>query len=98
MLKAYFTYPILFLFLNKHWFTFAIFYRYELKVPFVSKGVVDPDKWNLYKLVWPAHLTKNTLALVGFARVNGLIPTLAELQARWVIQVLLASIVPEGFI
>ena len=64
------------------------FYRYEVKVPFVSKGVVDPDKWNLYKLVWPVHLTKNTLALVGFARINGLIPTVTELQARWVTRVL----------
>ncbi|XP_067933467.1 flavin-containing monooxygenase 5-like [Watersipora subatra] len=57
---------------------------YEVKVPVVRKELVDPDYWNLYKLVWPIHLKKNTLALVGFVRIKGASAPLVELQARWV--------------
>ncbi|XP_067940430.1 flavin-containing monooxygenase 5-like [Watersipora subatra] len=60
---------------------------YEVKLPMVTKDIVDPDNWDLYRLVWPVHLEKNTLALVGFVRINGQVPPVTELQARWVVSV-----------
>lgn len=62
--------------------------RYEIKVPTVSKDILDPDAWQLYRLVWPVHLTKNTLAVVGFVRIHGQVPPVTELQARWAVQVM----------
>ncbi|KAI8481950.1 hypothetical protein Bbelb_403120 [Branchiostoma belcheri] len=47
------------------------------------------DDVNLYKLVFPAELTKPTLSVIGCLSTIGAHPPIYELQARWAVRVFL---------
>ena len=58
----------------------SCFYRYEVKAPFTTPDILDPESWQVFKRVWPVHLTKNALALVGFMRVGDLLRLLQNFK------------------
>ncbi|XP_021121112.1 dimethylaniline monooxygenase [N-oxide-forming] 1 isoform X4 [Heterocephalus glaber] len=63
---------------------------YTFAFPFLDESVVkvEDGQASLYKYIFPAHLQKPTLAVIGLIKPLGsMIPT-GETQARWVVQVL----------
>ena len=62
---------------------------YEIGFECLDPSVVSVNKNNvlLYKYVFPPHLTKPTLAVLGCIQPLGAINPLAELQARWATRV-----------
>uniref|UniRef100_A0A8C6QW73 Dimethylaniline monooxygenase [N-oxide-forming] n=2 Tax=Nannospalax galili TaxID=1026970 RepID=A0A8C6QW73_NANGA len=63
---------------------------YTFAFPFLDDSVVkvEDGQASLYKYIFPAHLPKPTLAVIGLIKPLGsMIPT-GETQARWVVQVL----------
>uniref|UniRef100_A0A8D2DTU9 Dimethylaniline monooxygenase [N-oxide-forming] n=1 Tax=Sciurus vulgaris TaxID=55149 RepID=A0A8D2DTU9_SCIVU len=63
---------------------------YTFAFPFLDESVVkvEAGQASLYKYVFPAHLQKPTLAVIGLIKPFGsMIPT-GEVQARWAVQVL----------
>ncbi|XP_077878425.1 flavin-containing monooxygenase 1 isoform X1 [Ictidomys tridecemlineatus] len=63
---------------------------YTFAFPFLDESVVkvEGEQASLYKFIFPAHLQKPTLAVIGLIKPFGsMIPT-GEVQARWVVQVL----------
>ncbi|XP_067118698.1 flavin-containing monooxygenase 5-like [Centruroides vittatus] len=63
---------------------------YEIKFPFLSKEILDTteNRVQLYKFIFPPHLKHPTLAMVGlFQSLGGGFP-IAELQCRWIVQLL----------
>lgn len=63
---------------------------YTFAFPFLDETVVkvENDQASLYKYIFPAHLEKPTLAVIGFINALGsMIPT-GETQARWAVRVL----------
>uniref|UniRef100_G3TPA3 Dimethylaniline monooxygenase [N-oxide-forming] n=1 Tax=Loxodonta africana TaxID=9785 RepID=G3TPA3_LOXAF len=63
---------------------------YTFAFPFLDESVVkvEDGQASLYKYIFPTHLQKSTLAVIGFIKPLGsMIPT-AEMQARWAVRVL----------
>uniref|UniRef100_A0ABK0LFY6 Dimethylaniline monooxygenase [N-oxide-forming] n=1 Tax=Rattus norvegicus TaxID=10116 RepID=A0ABK0LFY6_RAT len=63
---------------------------YSFAFPFLDESIVkvEDGQASLYKYIFPAHLPKPTLAVIGLIKPLGsMIPT-GETQARWVVQVL----------
>lgn len=63
---------------------------YTFAFPFLDESVVkvEDGQASLYKYVFPAHLQKPTLAVIGLIKPLGsMIPT-GEMQARWAVRVL----------
>lgn len=63
---------------------------YTFAFPFLDETVVkvEDGQASLYKYIFPAHLEKPTLAVIGLIKPLGsMIPT-GETQARWAVQVL----------
>lgn len=67
---------------------------YTFAFPFLDETVVKVEKGqaSLYKYIFPAHLPKPTLAVIGLIKPLGsMIPTM-ETQARWAVRVLKGEI------
>ncbi|XP_037362398.1 flavin-containing monooxygenase 1 [Talpa occidentalis] len=63
---------------------------YSFAFPFLDESVlkVEAGQASLYKYIFPAHLQKPTLAVIGLIKPLGsMIPT-GEMQARWAVRVL----------
>ncbi|NXN80286.1 FMO1 monooxygenase, partial [Bombycilla garrulus] len=62
---------------------------YIVSFPFLEESVVRVENKHasLYKYVFPTHLQKPTLAVLGLIRPLGAIMPVAEMQARWVSRV-----------
>ncbi|KAL3249734.1 hypothetical protein MRX96_055932 [Rhipicephalus microplus] len=63
---------------------------YQIKFPFLPKDVVSvvDNQVQLYKYVFPPHLRHPTLALIGLIQPVGAIFPIAELQSRWLAELL----------
>ncbi|XP_042322005.1 dimethylaniline monooxygenase [N-oxide-forming] 4 isoform X1 [Sceloporus undulatus] len=62
---------------------------YSASFPFLEEPIhnICKSSTSLYKHIFPPHLEKPTLAIIGFIAINGSILPVAELQARWVTRV-----------
>ncbi|XP_067323778.1 flavin-containing monooxygenase 1-like isoform X1 [Anolis sagrei] len=62
---------------------------YKASFPFIDESVikVEDKHASLYKYIFPPHLEKPTLALIGYFRPFGPIVPPVEIQARWVTRV-----------
>nr|UZZ64696.1 tAncFMO1-5 [synthetic construct] len=62
---------------------------YSFSFPFLEESVlkVQNNKVSLYKYVFPPHLEKPTLAVIGLIQPLGAIMPISELQARWATRV-----------
>ncbi|NWS18289.1 FMO1 monooxygenase, partial [Pachyramphus minor] len=62
---------------------------YNVSFPFLEESVVKVENQHasLYKYVFPTHLQKHTLAVIGLIKPLGAIMPLTEMQARWVTRV-----------
>ncbi|KAL7984725.1 hypothetical protein Chor_003295 [Crotalus horridus] len=62
---------------------------YSIAFPFLDKSVleVEDNRVSLYKHVFPPHLEKPTLAVIGLIQPLGPIMPTSELQARWATRV-----------
>ncbi|NXU38012.1 FMO1 monooxygenase, partial [Drymodes brunneopygia] len=62
---------------------------YTVSFPFLEESVVrvENNHASLYKYVFPTHLQKPTLAVIGLIKPLGSILPVAEMQARWVSRV-----------
>ncbi|KAH0618211.1 hypothetical protein JD844_017221, partial [Phrynosoma platyrhinos] len=62
---------------------------YSVAFPFVDKSVIEvaDNRVPLYKHVFPPHLEKATLAVIGLIQPLGPIMPTSELQARWATRV-----------
>ncbi|XP_077519647.1 flavin-containing monooxygenase 5-like [Amblyomma americanum] len=68
---------------------------YHIRFPFLDDSVlrIDGNRLPLFKYVFPAHLAHPaTLSFVGYIQPLGAINPIAEMQARWVVQVLLGNV------
>uniref|UniRef100_A0A8C6AJ71 Dimethylaniline monooxygenase [N-oxide-forming] n=1 Tax=Monodon monoceros TaxID=40151 RepID=A0A8C6AJ71_MONMO len=63
---------------------------YTFAFPFLHETVVkvEDGQASLYKYIFPAHLQKPTLAVIGLIKPLGSMITTGEMQARWAVQVL----------
>ncbi|NXI77671.1 FMO4 monooxygenase, partial [Rhipidura dahli] len=59
---------------------------YNFSFPFLEESVrsVIDDNRSLYKCIFPPHLEKPTLAIIGLIQLTGSIMVGSEMQARWV--------------
>lgn len=67
---------------------------YDIKFPFLDDSLlkVEGNRLQLFKYVFPAHLARpETLSFLGYIQPLGAINPIAEIQARWVVQVLLGQ-------
>ncbi|XP_007444528.2 dimethylaniline monooxygenase [N-oxide-forming] 5-like, partial [Python bivittatus] len=61
---------------------------YSFSFPFLGSSMrVIENQISLYKFVFPPHLEKPTLAIIGLVQPLGAIMPIAELQARWATRV-----------
>ncbi|CAF3764421.1 unnamed protein product, partial [Rotaria sordida] len=62
---------------------------FNIAFPYLDEKflAVNENRVRLYKYVWPSHMTHSTLAVIGLVQPWGAINPVAELQARWAIQV-----------
>lgn len=62
---------------------------YTFSFPFLQNHVISVtgNKTQLYKYVFPPHLEKNTLAIIGLIQPLGAIMPISEMQARWATRV-----------
>ncbi|XP_048353757.1 flavin-containing monooxygenase 5-like [Sphaerodactylus townsendi] len=61
---------------------------YSFSFPFLGNTLpVSENEISLYKFVFPPHLEKPTLAIIGLVQPLGAIMPISELQARWVSRV-----------
>ncbi|NXU87051.1 FMO1 monooxygenase, partial [Xiphorhynchus elegans] len=62
---------------------------YNVSFPFLEESVVKVENKHasLYKHVFPTHLQKHTLAVLGLIKPLGAIMPLTEMQSRWVTRV-----------
>uniref|UniRef100_K7FZQ6 Flavin-containing monooxygenase n=1 Tax=Pelodiscus sinensis TaxID=13735 RepID=K7FZQ6_PELSI len=62
---------------------------YNFSFPFLEEDVlkINNNHAPLYKFVFPPHLEKPTLAVIGLLQPLGAIMPIAELQTRWATQV-----------
>ncbi|XP_008586858.1 PREDICTED: dimethylaniline monooxygenase [N-oxide-forming] 1 [Galeopterus variegatus] len=63
---------------------------YTFAFPFLDESVVkvEDGQASLYKYIFPAHLQKPTLAVIGLIKPLGSILPTVETQARWAVRVL----------
>jgi dimethylaniline monooxygenase (N-oxide forming) len=62
---------------------------YNVDYPFLPKSIFKPNQSHqFYKTVFPPELIKPTLAFIGVFRINGAVAPVAEMQARWAVQIL----------
>lgn len=63
---------------------------YTFAFPFLDESIVkvEDGQASLYKYIFPAHLPKPTLAVIGLIKPLGSMVPTGETQARWVVQVL----------
>lgn len=68
---------------------------YSVGFPFLDKSVleVEDNRVPLYKHVFPPHLEKPTLAVIGLIQPLGPIMPTSELQARWATRVFKGKII-----
>ncbi|KAL8177435.1 UNVERIFIED_CONTAM: hypothetical protein K2H54_005004 [Gekko kuhli] len=66
---------------------------YTPSFPFLEESLQSACRNNmsLYKQIFPPHLERHTLAIIGFIAVTGSIMPAVELQARWVTRVFKGS-------
>ncbi|NXG69094.1 FMO1 monooxygenase, partial [Baryphthengus martii] len=62
---------------------------YNVSFPFLEEAVVKVENKHasLYKYVFPTHLERPTLAVIGLIKTLGAMMPVAEMQARWVTRV-----------
>ncbi|KAL8177378.1 UNVERIFIED_CONTAM: hypothetical protein K2H54_001986 [Gekko kuhli] len=62
---------------------------YNFSFPFIDDSVINVrnNQVPLYKFVFPPHLERPTLAIIGLLQPLGAIMPIAELQARWATRV-----------
>lgn len=61
---------------------------YTFAFPFLGNDIRSVNNQiPLYKFVFPPHLEKPTLAIIGLVQPLGAIMPIAELQARWAVRV-----------
>ncbi|NXY73227.1 FMO1 monooxygenase, partial [Glareola pratincola] len=62
---------------------------YDVSFPFLEEAVVKVENKHasLYKYVFPTHLQRPTLAVLGLIKPLGAIMPVTEMQARWVTRV-----------
>ncbi|NXI45106.1 FMO1 monooxygenase, partial [Galbula dea] len=62
---------------------------YKVSFPFLEEALikVENKQASLYKYVFPTHLQRPTLAVIGLIRTLGAMMPVTELQARWVTRV-----------
>ena len=62
---------------------------YKVSFPFLEETVVKVENKHasLYKYVFPTHLERPTLAMLGLIKPLGAIMPMTEMQARWVTRV-----------
>ncbi|XP_009891210.1 PREDICTED: dimethylaniline monooxygenase [N-oxide-forming] 1-like [Charadrius vociferus] len=62
---------------------------YKVSFPFLEEAVVKVENKHasLYKYVFPTHLQRPTLAILGLIKPFGAIMPVTEMQARWVTRV-----------
>ncbi|KAH0618214.1 hypothetical protein JD844_017224 [Phrynosoma platyrhinos] len=62
---------------------------YQASFPFIDESVikVENNHASLYKYIFPPHLEKPTLSIIGFLRPFGPVMPVVEMQARWVTRV-----------
>ncbi|KAM9685473.1 dimethylaniline monooxygenase [N-oxide-forming] 4-like [Trichechus inunguis] len=63
---------------------------YTFAFPFLDESVVkvEDGQASLYKYIFPTHLQKSTLAVIGLIKTFGPVIPTGELQARWAVRVL----------
>lgn len=63
---------------------------YTFAFPFLDESVVkvESGQASLYKYIFPPHLPKPTLAVIGLIKPLGSIIPTGDTQARWVVRVL----------
>ncbi|XP_036611837.1 dimethylaniline monooxygenase [N-oxide-forming] 1-like isoform X1 [Trichosurus vulpecula] len=63
---------------------------YTFAFPFLDQSIVkvENNQASLYKYIFPAHLEKPTLAVIGLIKPTGSLSSTSEVQARWVTRVL----------
>ncbi|XP_074078095.1 flavin-containing monooxygenase 1-like [Macrotis lagotis] len=63
---------------------------YTFAFPFLDESIlkVENSQASLYKYIFPAHLEKPTLAVIGLIKPLGSLVCTTEVQARWVTRVL----------
>ncbi|XP_049521466.1 flavin-containing monooxygenase 5-like isoform X6 [Dermacentor silvarum] len=63
---------------------------YQIKFPFLPKDVLSvvDNQVQLYKYVFPPHLKHPSLAMIGLIQPIGAIFPIAELQSRWMAELL----------
>ncbi|NXY83279.1 FMO1 monooxygenase, partial [Alcedo cyanopectus] len=62
---------------------------YNVSFPFLEEAVIKVENKHasLYKYVFPTHLEKPTLAVLGLIKTLGAMMPVSEMQARWVTRV-----------
>ncbi|KAM7293483.1 flavin-containing monooxygenase 5 [Ixodes scapularis] len=68
---------------------------YEIRFPFLSESLVrvEDNRLALFKYVFPVRLKRpETLSFLGYIQPLGAINPIAEVQARWVVQLLLGNV------
>ncbi|XP_054837407.1 flavin-containing monooxygenase 5-like [Eublepharis macularius] len=62
---------------------------YSFAFPFIDESVISVgnNQVPLYKFVFPPHLERSTLAIIGLLQPLGAIMPIAELQSRWATRV-----------
>ncbi|XP_039269932.2 flavin-containing monooxygenase 5-like isoform X1 [Styela clava] len=62
---------------------------FSFEFPFLDKCVVDTTNHEseLFRLVWPMNLERNTLAVIGLVQPLAVIGPCSELQSRWATKV-----------
>ena len=62
---------------------------YVFGFPFIEPGVIDvkDNVSDLFRYIFPPHLTRNTLAVIGYVQPLGSLMPISELQARVAIRV-----------
>ncbi|XP_020826142.1 flavin-containing monooxygenase 1-like [Phascolarctos cinereus] len=63
---------------------------YTFAFPFLDESIVkvENDQASLYKYIFPAHLEKPTLAVIGLIKPTASLVCTTEVQARWATRVL----------
>ena len=66
---------------------------YTFGFPYLEEGIikVENNVVDLYKFVFPPHLQRNTLAVIGCIQPIGAINPVAEMQVRWAARIFKVS-------
>ncbi|XP_039256346.2 flavin-containing monooxygenase 5-like [Styela clava] len=61
---------------------------YSVEYPFLKSILqVEENRCDLFKYVWPPHLKKHTLAIIGAIQPLGAVNPISEIQCRWTTKV-----------